>query len=75
MGRPAREPIGEPATARGLNVVPVDADSPRVSVVGRTLATKMSPLPGALRPLARALIDLALATIAEEREDEKEKAA
>lgn len=71
MVRPARGPNDEPASARDVNARSIGADSSRVSVVGRTLATKVSPAPGALRPFARALIDLALATIAEEREEEK----
>ncbi len=43
--------------------------SSAVSVLGRTLGSEMSPPPRALRPLARALIDLALAIVAEERDE------
>jgi hypothetical protein len=72
MSEPVR---GSDARAKGSRTRIADhvdrSDTPTVSVARRNLASELSPPPGALRPLAKALIDLALATIAEEREEDK----
>jgi hypothetical protein len=72
MSSPVRRSDPRAEGSRDRDADHVDrSDTPGVSVPGRNLSSELLPRPGALRPFARALIDLALATIVEEREEEK----